>query len=223
MNGHDFTFRGVALCALPSGALWWPAQRLLIVSDLHIGKARRAARFGGALLPPYEVTETLSALDRVIALTRPAAVVCLGDSFDDRLAGADLPAQAIDWIARMMAGRRWIWIEGNHDPGPVAIGGEHLAELRVEKLVFRHIAVATDDSSGEVSGHYHPKTRLAGKSFRCFLLGRDRLLLPAFGSFAGGLYCDDPALLSLFPGGGLAITTGQTMRVVPLASVGKKP
>lgn len=223
MNGHAFSFAGTDLLALPSGALWWPQERLLVVSDLHMGKARRPARFGGALLPPYELTETLSALDRDIARTRPGTVACLGDSFDDIHAGIELPDQAADWIARMMAGRCWIWIEGNHDPGPVAIGGEHLAELRLGGLVFRHIALPDAGTAPEVSGHYHPKLRLAGQSFRCFLLGKGRLVLPAFGSFTGGLYCDDRAFSALFPSGGLAITAGKSMRVLPFPSIGKRP
>ena len=37
---------GVLLCALGSGALYWPEQNLLCVSDLHLGKAERQARQG---------------------------------------------------------------------------------------------------------------------------------------------------------------------------------
>ena len=40
------------LTALPSGALHWPDQNLLTVSDLHFGKSERLARRGGTLLPP---------------------------------------------------------------------------------------------------------------------------------------------------------------------------
>lgn len=215
MNGYAFTLCGADLCALPAGALWWPTERTLVVSDLHIGKARRAARFGGALLPPYEVIQTLTALDAVIALARPARVICLGDSFDDRHAGEDLREDAVNWITRMMAGRRWIWIEGNHDPGPMDIGGEHLAELAIGPLVFRHIAV--EGANAEVSGHYHPKTRLAGRSFPCFLFDQSRLILPAFGCYTGGLYAEAPSLTRLFGPGALAVTTGTPARVIPLS------
>ena len=54
-----FTFCGAHLLALPSGALLWPEQRLLTVSDLHLGKSERIARRSGQLLPPYEVIDTL--------------------------------------------------------------------------------------------------------------------------------------------------------------------
>ena len=45
-----FAFRlaETPLYALASGALYWPDQALLCVSDLHFGKSERLARRGGA-------------------------------------------------------------------------------------------------------------------------------------------------------------------------------
>ena len=62
-NGHIFTFAGQAMIARPSGALYWPAEELLVVSDLHLGKSERISRRSGALLPPYEVQDTLTRLE----------------------------------------------------------------------------------------------------------------------------------------------------------------
>lgn len=213
MNGYEFNLGQAVLTALPSGALWWPSERCLTVSDLHLGRSERYARRAGALLPPYEVEETLTRLDADIAATEARVVVCLGDTFDD-LQAADLgEAQAL-WLARLMAGRRWVWIEGNHDPGPVGLGGEHRAELSFGPLIFRHIAVA--GGSGEVSGHYHPKARIAGQARRCFLADPRRLIMPAYGTYTGGIYCDDPALSELMQPGAVAILTGQTARPMPM-------
>ena len=39
MTSHRFTLAGANLAALPSGALYWPDQSLLTVSDLHFGKS----------------------------------------------------------------------------------------------------------------------------------------------------------------------------------------
>jgi len=213
MNAHVFDLSGATLHALPSGALYWPSQSCLVVSDLHLGRSERYARRAGALLPPYEVTDTLTRLDADIAATRPGTVICLGDSFDDLAAGT-LEDTAALWLARMMAGRRWIWIEGNHDPGPVATGGEHLAELTLGPLVFRH--EAQPGASGEVSGHYHPKVTLAGTSIRCFLVDRARAILPAYGSYTGGLPTSNPALSSLMTSEALAILTGRAARPLPM-------
>ena len=66
LSGYNFTLHRAALTALPQGALWWQAQALLCVSDLHLGKSQRHARRGGAPLPPYEVEETLTRLEELI-------------------------------------------------------------------------------------------------------------------------------------------------------------
>ena len=73
MNGYDFEFGDARLTALPSGALFWHGRSCLVVSDLHLGKSERMARRGGPLLPPYEVTDTLTRLDADIASTRGTA------------------------------------------------------------------------------------------------------------------------------------------------------
>ncbi|MDF2231372.1 ligase-associated DNA damage response endonuclease PdeM [Albimonas sp. CAU 1670] len=208
------TLAGETLEARPSGALWWPARRLLTVSDLHLGKSERIARRGGALLPPYETQDTLDRLAEEIAALAPATMVCLGDSFDD-LASAALPEAEATRLAAMMAGRRWIWIEGNHDPGPVPLGGEHLAELREGPLVFRHEAHLDVAEPGEISGHYHPKARLRGGARRCFVLSPPRLILPAFGRYTGGLDVGSEALRRVAPRG-LALLAGARVVAAPL-------
>ncbi len=214
MTAHAFTLAGAALSALASGALHWPDRNLLCVSDLHLGKSERLARRGGTLLPPYETRETLSRLDAVIDATRPDTVICLGDSFDDLTAAHSLPESERLWLARLMAGRDWIWIEGNHDAGPVDIGGSHRAEVTLGPLTFRHIA--RPDAGAEVSGHYHPKFTLRGQSRRCFLHDAHRLILPAFGAYTGGLRHDDTALRGLFGKGAMAILTGSRAIPCPL-------
>jgi DNA ligase-associated metallophosphoesterase len=213
MTAYAFALCGAALTALPSGALWWQDEGFLAVSDLHLGKSERVARRGGTLLPPYEVTETLGRLDADIAATGAATVLCLGDSFDD-LEAADLAEDHVIWLARLMAGRHWIWVEGNHDPGPLGLGGTHLAEHKQGPLTFRHIA--SPGARAEVSGHYHPKIRIAGQSRRCFLRDEQRLILPAYGTYTGGLDCGAGELRALVTGPALAIMTGARAQPVPL-------
>lgn len=218
MLGLEFSLAGAVLTAMGSGALWWEDKRLLCVSDLHLGKSDRIARQGGAHLPPYEVRDTLIRLENDLNRTGAATVICLGDSFDDLGAAHTLSETNRLWIARMQAGRRWVWIEGNHDPGPVGLGGSHLAELPLPPLTFRHIAVP--GRSGEVSGHYHPKvriqTRLRGISRPAFLFDADRVILPAYGTFTGGLRSSDDTLRALMRPEAKAIITGQIPRQLPM-------
>ena len=212
MTEQALTLNGARLTGRASGALWWAEERLLCVADLHLGKSERIARRGGALLPPYETAETLDRLEAEIAALDPEMVVCLGDSFDDGAAEAGLEATARVVLARMAAGRTWVWVAGNHDPGA-------LAEVRLGALVFRHAAAAAA-GAGEISGHYHPKLRMvtAGRAIsrRCFVCDGRRLVLPAFGAFTGGLDADTPVIAGLFGPEAVAVLVGEPCVRVPL-------
>lgn len=218
MNGHKFTLAGAELVAMGTGALWWPEKSLLCVSDLHLGKSERVARRQGTILPPYDTRDTLTRLAADVARSEARVVVCLGDSFDDIGAAGSLPEEERLWIARLQAGRRWVWIEGNHDPGPVDLGGTHLAELPLAPLTFRHMA--RPGASGEISGHYHPKadilTRARLISRPAFLADSDRVILPAYGAYTGGLRSTSPELSRLMRSEAIAILTGPQPHAVPM-------
>ncbi|MBA3909824.1 MAG: metallophosphoesterase [Rhodobacter sp.] len=211
---HALFFHGETLHLLPSGALSWPARRLLAVSDLHFGKSERLARRGGSLLPPYETLATLEKLDRDLEATSADTVICLGDSFDDLAAADGIDETSRLWLARLIAGRDWTWITGNHDPGPIEIGGSHRAQLHLAPFTFRHIAEPAERA--EISGHYHPKARLAGRSRPCFLADAARMILPAYGAYTGGLHSGHAALTALMALDALAILTGSRALAIPM-------
>lgn len=218
MRTHEFTLNDARLTALPSGALWWAERELLCVSDLHFGKSRRIARKGGSMLPPYENIDTLERLERDILTRNPQTLICLGDSFDDLAAFEEMEDEEHRWLTCLIAGRKWIWIEGNHDPGPVDIGGTHVASHTEGGLTFRHIA--DPDQSAEISGHFHPKGRLSAKgrgvSRPCFLVDDKRIILPAYGSYTGGLRSDTDVLRELMSENSIAILTGKSAQPIPM-------
>jgi uncharacterized protein len=222
MLGQDVNINGVRLVARATGTLWWPEARLLCVSDLHFGKSERAARRRNVFLPPYETTETLERLAREIAALDPARVVCLGDSFDDDACAGAISAMDADRLRTLMSGRDWIWIEGNHDSARGAPGGSHAREMRLGGLVFRH-EPSRGGAAGEVSGHLHPKIRVRTRATtlvrRCFLADQRRIMLPAFGAYTGGLWCDHPAFDGLFSDGACAILAGSPCVAVPLGAL----
>lgn len=212
-NTHAFSLAGQPLTALPSGALWSPGDRTLVVGDLHLGKSGRLARRGGALLPPYETRATLMRLSDDIDATRPARVVALGDSFDDRAAWEGIDPADRMTLACLMAGRAWVWVAGNHDPGPVDAGGTWLAETLLAGIACRHVATP---SGPEISAHYHPKLRLRGVARPCFLIDSARVILPAYGAYTGGLDCLSPPLAGLMGPGAIAVLTGTRALPCPL-------
>jgi DNA ligase-associated metallophosphoesterase len=200
--GAEITLQGVTLVADCAGALYWPEQGALLVADLHLEKGSSfAAR--GVFLPPYDTAATLAQL---IAYYAPRAVVALGDSFHDGKAPARLDARDRDALHALQRGRDWIWITGNHDPAPAdGIGGSFGGALAIGELMFRHQPTGAD---GEIAGHLHPVARVRGRgrtvSRRCFASDGARLVMPAFGAYAGGLNVRDRAFAAVF--GSLAFT-----------------
>ncbi len=183
-----------------SGALWWERHRMLVVADLHFEKGAAFAR-RGAMLPPYDTRITLGRLEALVARHRPAAVVSLGDAFHDRRGTEALDPEAARRIRALTDAVRWLWVAGNHDPAPPAgLGGEAVAMVERDGIGFGHVPGSL--AGFEVAGHLHPKARLSGEGRAvtrpCFVAGADRLILPAFGAYAGGLDVLDPAISGLF-------------------------
>jgi DNA ligase-associated metallophosphoesterase len=213
MTPFVFTCAGETLQALPAGALHWPARRLLAVADLHLEKGSSFAVNALKLLPRHDTRQTLGMLAALIDTLKPETVVCLGDSFHDRDAIERLAIEERSEIERLTRRVQFIWIAGNHDPSPPPKGWGHVAvEIADAPLVFRHEALF-GPAAGEVSGHYHPVAALTvqgrGIRRRCFLTDGNRIILPAFGTYAGGLNALDPAITQLFPGDYDALIVGR--------------
>ena len=190
---------GVDFVADLSGALFWEDARLLIVSDLHLEKGSSFAE-RGVLLPPYDTAATLLRLSDVVARHDPRTVIALGDSFHDRTAHERLSRDDSDAISALQTGRDWIWISGNHDPElPRDIGGIVADEVAIGRIIFRHEPTG---ALGEIAGHLHPKARVStrGRSVerRCFAGDGERAVMPAFGSYTGGLSIRDTAFDVIF-------------------------
>lgn len=203
------TVNGTALLADSTGALYWPDQRMLVVADLHLEKGSSFAR-RGQFLPPYDTRATLERLARVLQRYRPQRVVCLGDSFHDGEAGDRMAGGDRDQLRRMVAAHDWIWIAGNHDPAPPAeLGGRVVPELAAGRLILRHQPVNGALLPGEMCGHFHPKAAVSTRAGRisapCFVTDGRRMVMPAFGAFAGGLDVLDPAIAGLFGRAGFRV------------------
>lgn len=201
------------VAARASGALWWPAERLLAFADLHLEKGSSYARHG-LLLPPYDTRETLLRMTAEIDRLDPALVVCLGDSFHDLGAWARMHAEDAALLAALAHRRRWTWVAGNHDAAlPAALPGQAVEVFERRGIVLRHRADG-GAAPGEISGHFHPKVavRAGARTVvrRAFVEDGRRLILPAFGAYAGGLDAGDAAFVALFPRGYVAHVLGRT-------------
>jgi DNA ligase-associated metallophosphoesterase len=198
---------GVTLAADAAGALFWPDEGLLVVADLHLEKGSAfAAR--GVLLPPYDTAAALARVGRLIERYAPRLVVALGDSFHDGGGPARMHETGRMALKALQRGRDWLWIAGNHDPDRCdAVGGRFADVLSIGALTFRH-QPSPRPIDGEIAGHLHPVARVARRghavSRRCFAGDGRRLIMPAFGAYAGGLNVRDRGIVSVF--GALSFT-----------------
>ena len=187
----------------PTGALYWPVHKTLIVSDLHLETGSSYARTG-QMLPPYDTGVTLSRLADAVERFAPDRIVSLGDSFHDPYGFERLCEADGGLLGQLIDGVEWVWIAGNHDhESAQALGGVATEVFSLGGVSFRHIPTDGALDQPEVAGHLHPAARLVirGKPLkrRCFVGCAMRLIMPAFGCLTRGLPLSDPAFSALWP------------------------
>ncbi len=172
-----------------------PDERALVIADVHWGKAT-ALRAHGVPVPAGSTEHDLLRLDRVLDRTRAAHLIVVGDLAHSRH-GWDARALApvLAWRARRPALGITL-VRGNHDahagdPPPAlgirAVDGPFL----VGPFRCIHEPPAADGGAFTLAGHLHPAVTLSGRGrdhvrLPCFVVGRERLVLPAFSAFTGG-------------------------------------
>ena len=195
-HAHDSlatTLAGEAVTLLADRALFWPREATLFVADVHLGKAA-AFRAGGVPLPRGGTQADLVRLTALLAATHAQRLVILGDFLHaaaGRVAALDLAFLA--WRA-VHASLVVTLVRGNHDDK----AGDPPSGWRVDVVgephplapfLACHLPVAPP-SGYALCGHVHPGVRLSGAGDEtarvpCFVLGRRRAILPAFGGFTG--------------------------------------
>lgn len=172
-----------------SGALFVPDYDTLLVADLHFEKGSSLARFG-VVVPPFDTRSTLDTLEEVVSRLKPKTLVSLGDSFHDRDGPQRLENDERKRIDRLTKQTDLLWITGNHDPElPDDLPGNVAEQITLGPLTLRH--EPTLAAEGEICGHLHPaaiiKQRGRRVRRRCFAANKNRIFMPAFGAYTGGL------------------------------------
>ena len=186
-------WRGVRLELLPERALWDPAQRLLLLADLHLGKAE-AFQASGIPIPSDGDRANLNRLLTLAHGLRPERVIVLGDLIHNRLGLSAELRQKLAALPELLSCPLHL-VGGNHDRGSWIEQLPALASLPCGPLWLSHEPEAAPAELLNVCGHLHPVASLGGGADRlrlpCFALDRRqrRLLLPAFGDLTGGHPC----------------------------------
>lgn len=189
----EISFAGHKLILHYAGLLIWPAEKLAVVSDLHLEKGSFYAAHA-QLLPAYETRHTLEKLSGVLDFAACETVIFLGDSFHDSGGYERMDNAAKKLLYDITKRFQTIWVIGNHDREGLPKEFKACEEYLCNGIVFRHEAHAPEIRA-EISGHYHPKSQLVLRGKRvsrpCFLQDASRIIMPAFGSLTGGLdICD---------------------------------
>ncbi len=187
-----------ALCGeqvelLAMRALHWPRERTVFVADVHLGKAA-AFRAGGVPLPRGSTAADLARLARVLQQTGARRLVVLGDFLHGAAGRVSALDRAFrDWRATH-AGIDVVLVRGNHDKHagdpPPEWGVSVVAEpYPLAPFLACHVPVAPR-SGYALCGHVHPGVTVHGPAEQaerlpCFVLGRSRAILPAFGCVHG--------------------------------------
>ncbi len=183
----DVVLAGEHVQLFAQRALFWPAQRLLAIADVHLGKDD-VFRDAGIAMPAGGTHADLARLSELLVLTEATRLRVLGD-FIHGTRGQ--PRWRRTW--EVFRARHDVQVElvlGNHDHGldTTGLGVEVMGEGLLEgPFNFRH-----DHGEGAaglcISGHVHPVVRLPmlGKSFPVFHLQPNGLTLPAFSAMTGG-------------------------------------
>lgn len=172
-------------------ALYWEAQQMLVLSDLHLGKAAHF-RKNGIGLPMQLSIDDLERLAVLILFFEVHTVLIVGDMIH---AGANNEVALFrEFIARF-PDKEFVLVKGNHDRISDSFLSELgisaiMDELVIEDIHFIHHPTGHHSGKYTVSGHLHPGVglRMPTKKimhFPCFVLSEHQLILPAFAKFTG--------------------------------------
>ncbi|WP_439129535.1 ligase-associated DNA damage response endonuclease PdeM [Polaribacter sp.] len=171
--------------------IFWEAQKSLILSDLHIGKAAHFQK-SGIPIPKNVLTTDLERLKQLIHHFKAVKLIIVGDLFHAAY-NTDLD-EFKNWLNQFKNLKLQL-IKGNHDRLSNSIYEQFnievfASELTINSLTFVHDSIEPQIDSFIISGHIHPGVFIKGKGKQriklpCFQISENQLILPAFSLFTG--------------------------------------
>jgi uncharacterized protein len=206
----QISLAGTTIELLSQRAIFLPETAVLILGDLHLGKAMHF-RKAGIFMPPQSAFKDYETLHALILQYKPEQVYFLGDLFHSR---HNSEWNQLAAFVREHAEVTFTLIKGNHDILKAELYSQHYIhviekELIIDNLIFSHEPLK-DFPEGmiNVAGHIHPGCviRSPGRQhlrLPCFYFKNDLFLLPAFGHLTGLqiLNPDDAEVFAIFPDG----------------------
>ena len=170
-------------------ALFWESKKILIISDLHIGKAAHF-RKNGIAMPINILQKDLQNLEFLLQNFPVEHLVIVGDLFH---AGKNSEIdQFCEW-RKQFSHLEITLIKGNHDRIKKEFYNENCIEivqdsLEISPFTFIHEPQIVENKFC-ISGHIHPGVIIGNRKesvkLPCFSYSKNQLVLPAFSEFTG--------------------------------------
>lgn len=172
-------------------AIFWESKKMLIISDLHLGKG---AHFRQSGIPvPSSITGTdLDTLSGLIAQFLPELLLVTGDMFHHEM---NSEVETFRLWRSFYPDLKIVLIKGNHDLLHAAEYKGLSIDIAEKELLcgpfrFIHDQPKIFDKYYNITGHIHPGVTLYGKARQriklpCFYFGKNCAILPAFSVFTG--------------------------------------
>jgi uncharacterized protein len=172
--------------------IFWEEQKVLLLSDMHIGKVAHF-RKSGIAIPSQLFHEDILRLTGMVNYFNPRTLLVTGDFFHSSANGEHQFFG--DWRASL-TDTRILLVRGNHEVLPnqsyADLGIEVVGkEYHIPPFSFVHEMPSMPTIEGFwFSGHIHPGVRLGGKGRQslvlpCFHFTTNHCVLPAFSRFTG--------------------------------------
>ncbi len=186
------TIAGEDLILHPYKAIYWPAEQVLFIADLHLGKATHF-RKAGIAVPAAVEDNNLDKLTALFLDFKPKRVLFLGDLFhSDYNSNWEEFGMLITQFQKisfeLVPGNHDIMAQSEYEKFGIVI---QPLDYRLGPFMLTHYPVEEEEKGCyHLSGHVHPGVRLRGggrQSLRlpCFYFGAHQGILPAFGAFTG--------------------------------------
>lgn len=177
---------------LSQKALYWPAKKILLIADLHLGKVNHY-RKAGYPVPTSANDQNTTVLIDLLNHYKPERILFLGDLFHSHY---NEEWEVLGQVIRHFRAISFELVMGNHDIMSTLQYERHKVmvhreELLIDNLLLTHAPLEKPvEGIYNLSGHIHPGAKLFGKGRQalllpCFYFGKHQGILPAFGSFTG--------------------------------------
>lgn len=191
MDSITFDYNGLELTLLPEKAVWLASLKVLLLADLHFGKAKHFRKVGIPI--PEEIHDLdYERLQLLIHRFAPKHVYFLGDLFHS--SWNDQWEDLLSFLVQFQESTFHL-VLGNHDILPSYHYQKsklqvHAQSVILESLLLSHEPITPPKGMLTVCGHIHPGILLKGKAKQavripCFHFSENKLVLPSFGNFTG--------------------------------------